>query len=215
MRLLRVVAAALVLGGSVIRSPAAEIGAPPGMSLATPPLWSGLYLGLHGGYGSARASGTSFGGVLGGLQVGYNTELLGNLILGLEADVSGADISRTDAGTLFGIATSATTRSYALGTARGRAGAAFGQFMIYGTGGFVWAVNELRGSVGGVGMSDARTHTGYTFGAGIEWMITPAWTARAEYLYAHFGSRSYFGGTVASGGVEANIVRFGVNYLFK
>jgi outer membrane immunogenic protein len=212
MRLSHLGAAVLTLGGLITPLPAADIGPP---SAAAPPLWSGLYLGLHGGYGRARTSGTSFGGVLGGLQIGYNAQLLGNLILGLEADVSGADISRTDAGTLFGIATSATTRSYALGTARGRAGVAFRQFMIYGTGGFAWAVNELNGSVGGVSMSDARTHTGYTFGAGLEWMITPAWTARAEYLYAHFGSRSYFGGAVASGSVEANIARVGVNYLFR
>jgi len=200
-------------------APAADLGSPGGIlgqtAYAPPPLWSGLYLGLHGGYGSANASGTSFDGVLGGLQIGYNAQFGQGLILGIEADLSGADISRTDSATLFGIAASATTRTYALGTARARAGVAFGQFMVYGTGGFAWAVNELSGSIGGLSMSDGRTHSGYAFGAGVEWMVMPAWTVRAEYLYAHFGSRTYFGGTVATGDVDANIVRVGVNYLFR
>ncbi|MPZ56360.1 MAG: outer membrane beta-barrel protein [Rhizobiales bacterium] len=214
MRLTRLGAAVLLLVGSIFGLHAADMRTQP--AAAPPaPLWSGLYLGLHAGYASAQASGTTFDGLLGGFQIGYNAQVAGNLILGVEADLSGADISRTDGGTLFGIATSATTRTYALGTARARAGFAFGQFMIYGTGGFAWAVNELKGTLGGLSMSDARTHTGYTVGAGMEWMIAPAWTARAEYLYAHFGSRTYFGGAVASGDVDANIVRFGVNYLFR
>ena len=216
MRLSRFLAAALALGGLIPAVPAADMGTLGGPTYASPPpLWSGLYLGLHGGYAGARASGTSFDGFLGGIQVGYNVEFARNLILGAEADLSGADIGRTETATLFGVAASASTTTHALGTARARAGVAFGQFMVYGTGGFAWAVNEIKGTVGGVSMSDAQAHTGYTFGAGMEWMITPAWTARAEYLYAHFGSRNYFSGTVATGNVDANIVRAGINYLFK
>lgn len=220
MSLLRSSAAVLLLGGSILVLHAADLGTPGGVVGQPtygppPPLWSGLYLGLHGGYGSAQASGTSFDGLLGGVQVGYNHQFGRNFVVGVEADISGADISRTDPGVLFGIAGSATTRTYAFGTIRGRAGVTFDQFMVYGTGGFAWAVNELSGTLGGVTASDTRSHSGYTFGAGLEWMITPAWTARAEYLYAHFHGRSYFGGTVQSGSIDTNVVRFGVNYLFK
>jgi outer membrane immunogenic protein len=220
MRLLRAIAAASVLGGLITMSFAADFGTPRGVVgqpvYAAPlPLWSGFYLGLHGGYGGARASGTNLDGFLGGIQAGYNAQLAQNLILGVEADVSGADISRTGSAALFGAAVSGASHTYALGTIRARAGVAFSRFMIYGTGGFAWSVNEISGTIGGVRMSDDRMHTGYTFGGGVEWMIAPAWTARAEYLYAHFGSRNYLGGAVATGGVDANVVRIGVNYLFQ
>jgi outer membrane immunogenic protein len=214
VRLSSLLAAAVVLGGLAIPAPGADLGAP-SASITPPPLWSGPYLGLHGGYGSARASGTSFDGILGGAHVGYNATVAKNLILGAEVDVSGADISRTDAATLFGLAASATTRTFVLGTARARLGYTVDRFMIYGTGGFVWAVNEIKGTVAGVTGTDTKAHAGYTFGMGLEWMVAPAWTARAEYLYAHFGSRGYFGGAAPSGPADANIVRFGVNYLFN
>lgn len=220
MRLSRFVAVALAFGGYITLSQAADMGTPSGVVGypvygAPPPLWSGLYLGLHGGYGSANASGTSLDGVLGGAQIGYNAQVAGNLILGVEADVSGADISHTDNAVLFGVPASASARTYALGTARGRVGFAFNNFMIFGTGGFAWAANELKGTFGGLSVSDSQLHTGYTFGAGLEWMIMPAWTARAEYLYANFGGESYFGGAVRTGRIDTNIVRVGVNYMFK
>ena len=214
MRLSSLLAATFLLGGLAIPAPGADMDRSPG-SPVPPPLWSGPYLGVHGGYGSARASGTSFDGILGGAHVGYNATLARDLILGVEADVSGADISHTDAATLFGFAASATTRTFVLGTVRGRLGYTIDRLMIYGTGGFAWAVNEIRGTVAGVTGSDTKAHAGYTFGIGVEWMIAPAWTARAEYLYAHFGSGSYFSGAASSGPADANIVRFGVNYLFN
>lgn len=220
MSALRVIAATLVAGTCATTTLAADFGTPSGVVGypaygAPPPMWSGLYLGVHGGYGSANASGTSLDGVLGGAQLGYNAQVAGNLILGVEADISGADISHTDSATLFGVVATASAHTYALGTARGRVGFAFNNFMIFGTGGFAWAVNELKGTVGGIGLSESHLHTGYTFGAGLEWMIMPAWTARAEYLYANFGGESYFAGAVTTGRIEANIVRVGVNYLFK
>jgi outer membrane immunogenic protein len=218
MRISRCIAAALACGGFVTLSQAADMGTPSGVlgypAYAPAPLWSGFYLGAHGGYGSANASGTSLDGGLGGIQAGYNTQL-SSLVFGVEADISGANISRTDNAVIFGVPASATARTDVLGTLRGRAGVTFGNFMIFGTGGFAWAVNELSGTIGGVTQSDTHLHTGYTFGGGLEWMITPAWTARAEYLYANFGGESYFGGAVTTGRVGANIVRVGVNYMFK
>ena len=127
MSALRVIGAALVAGTCATTTLAADFGTPSGVVGypaygAPPPMWSGLYLGLHGGYGSASASGTSLDGVLGGAQLGYNAQVAGNLILGVEADISGTDISHTDSATLFGVVATATARTYALGTARGRLG---------------------------------------------------------------------------------------------
>src|SRR5216117_434739 len=61
--------------------------------------WSGFYIGGHTGYGRgassavltdpllAASSGT-FGGVIGGVQAGYNVRLPSGLLLGVEADLT-------------------------------------------------------------------------------------------------------------------------------
>jgi outer membrane immunogenic protein len=198
VQLSRLTAVTVVLGGLMTGSFGADGNTPAAGHPSTaplPPLWSGLYLGLQGRYGSARASGSAFDGMLGGVQAGDNSQFAQNIILG-------ADISRIENASMFSVARSATTRAYALRPAHGRA---IDESMVYGTGGFVWAVNEISGSIGRVGASGTQTDTGH--GAGREWMITPAWTARAEYLYAHFGSETYFGGSAPAGGGDPNIVR--------
>ena len=70
--------------------------------------WQGLYLGVNAGYGWGNdnaASFSAFGGSsgainpsgwFGGGQVGYNAQF-NSLVLGLEADLQGADISDTTA----------------------------------------------------------------------------------------------------------------------
>ena len=58
--------------------------------------WSGLYVGVNGGYGANAASvptgGLDPAGGFGGGQIGYNVQR-GNIVFGLEADIEGADIT--------------------------------------------------------------------------------------------------------------------------
>ncbi len=70
--------------------------------------WQGLYLGVNAGYGWGNDNGASFNGFgggsgavnpegwFGGGQIGYNAQF-NALVLGLEADLQGADISDTTA----------------------------------------------------------------------------------------------------------------------
>jgi outer membrane immunogenic protein len=210
MRHRRLVGASLVLAFVVSSGRAADLGIPaPGIGPVYS--WSGLYLGAHGGYGRATAPSMTFEGPVAGGQLGFNFQIANMLLLGLETDASGTNVGGTSTITVFGQPATVTSRTYAIGTGRARAGVVLGQFLLYGTGGLGWAANTLKGTVGGLSLTDGRLHTGYSYGGGLEWHFLPMLTVRAEYLHATFGSQTYFTGRVATGDIDANIFRVGIN----
>jgi high affinity Mn2+ porin len=111
------------------------------------------------------------------------------------------------------------------GTVRGRIGYAFDNWLPYVTGGFAWSVNQalilppdtLASAVEDVFPIESRflLRFGWTIGAGIEVPFAPNWTAKAEYLFTDYSSRS-----VALQTTDINIksnlslseLRFGLNY---
>ncbi len=114
--------------------------------------WTGLYFGVHAGFGGGRSTATltdpvtttarhDFGGIIGGVQAGYNVQLPSGLLLGVEADISFPSYIESNS-----IVSSLTTaRSDVsqqwdfIGTARGRVGYATGPWLAYATGGLAWA----------------------------------------------------------------------------
>jgi outer membrane immunogenic protein len=100
-----------------------------------------------------------------------------------------------------------------LATVRGRIGVAFDQVLLYGTGGLALADSKFSASGLGITLSDTKTQTGWTAGAGVEWMFLPRWSLKAEYLYRRFDSVTLFGG-VSTGSSALNSGQFGVNYHF-
>ena len=90
--------------------------------------------------------------------------------------------------------------------------------LIYGKAGFAAASNNIKVTVLGVSLSDTQTHLGYTAGGGLEYGFTPNWSAKGEYLFAHYQSKNYFAGLAppgfASGTFDVHTVKFGVNYRF-
>jgi outer membrane immunogenic protein len=131
--------------------------------------WSGLYIGLNGGYGwgdtdvqhptefdggaifNYRSFQSDDEGWLGGGQVGYNFQR-GQFIFGAEADLQGTDIHThkifrrsifEDAGSSFNTVAEAELETF--GTVRGRLGYAFNEvFMLYATGGYAWGDVESK-----------------------------------------------------------------------
>jgi outer membrane immunogenic protein len=95
------------------------------------------------------------------------------------------------------------------GTLRARAGFAMNNILIYGTLGL--AYGELRGEV--PGLDESKTELGWTGGLGMEVGFAPNWSAKVEYLYMDLGDRA-FSVTGMDNGLQANILRFGVNYHF-
>ncbi|MFA5898946.1 MAG: outer membrane protein [Hyphomicrobium sp.] len=184
--------------------------------------WQGLYLGANAGYGwgndNAAYYGPGGGGSLnpdgwyGGGQIGYNAQF-DWLVLGLEADLQGADIS--DSTTLSGGFSNVTTDIDWFSTLRGRIGVAAGSTLIYFTGG--WAFADLNQTVNTptVSMSKDGVETGYTVGGGVEWAIAPNWSVKTEYLYVDLGEQTLSGpsGTYTTD-TDFHTARVGLNYRF-
>ncbi len=164
--------------------------------------WMGPYLGANLGYhwGETTHNATEPSGLAGGLQAGYNFQS-GQFVFGAEADIQLSGAEDTFAPYKFS--------NPWFGTLRGRLGIAMNNILFYGTGGFAY------GSVKGenAGLSESRTHIGWTAGLGMEVGLTPNWSAKVEYLYMDLADRNYTV-TGTSNGFESNLLRFGVNYRF-
>ncbi len=130
-------------------------------------------------------------------------------VAGIEADGAWANISNTVS--IPGVLT-ATAKIDAMATVRGRIGAAFDQILLYGTGGFALADTKVSVTALGMTVSDSKTQTGWTAGAGAEWMFMPRWSLKAEYLYRRFDSVTLFG--FSTGTVAVNSGQVGVNFHF-
>lgn len=196
------------------------------------------------------------GGVLGGGQVGYNLQM-GSVVVGVEADAQATDLGTRDhgfqnlrdgvgvagpRGTVIGPVGPGQRGNVAFfndrgshgadvfGTLRGRVGYAYDQFMVYGTGGLAWTLDEdRRGAFSdGEGViarnpgfftnakaaqraarvaSDDGSHLGYTVGAGVEYAFSPMLSARLEGLYVDFSEdRSNRVVGVANTGAKVRLV---------
>jgi outer membrane immunogenic protein len=177
-------------------------------------LWDGFYVGVHGGYasgdvdvliGPAAGSGSPKG-AFGGVHLGYNHLLTPNWLIGSEVDASFGDID--DA---FTVAGATRYQVDTFGTARGRLGYVRGPWLLYATAGMAWAKPELTAA----GVSTDRVHVGWAAGLGVEYMLLPSWSLKAEYLYADFGEtqRSLVGIPIDTD-LTMSMVRLGLNYHF-
>jgi outer membrane immunogenic protein len=167
--------------------------------------WTGPYVGINlGGViaeGKRGINNIDPTGVTVGLQAGYNYQFINNIVLGVEADVNYSNANDSVAGTK-------STLDY-FGTVRARAGYAMDRVLPYVTGGFAWGSNEVKTAA----LKQSKTHYGWTAGAGVEYAFTQNISARAEYLYMNLANENYttFG---VKGGVNAHIIRAGLNYKF-
>jgi len=71
-------------------------------------------------------------------------------------------------------------------------------------------------TVVGATASGSETRVGWTVGAGVEKKFARNWSAKLEYLYMDFGSKTYFGGTANQTDVSFHdhVARVGINYQF-
>ncbi|MCL8483693.1 MULTISPECIES: outer membrane protein [Bradyrhizobium] len=214
----KILLATVALAALAAPAAAADLAARPTYTkapvLAPLPSWAGFYLGAVGGYATEDAGTNAVkGGFVGG-TAGYNWQTA-NWVFGLEADAAWADINASAAAAVpgFGIVT-AGTKIDATGTVRGRIGYAFDNVLLYGTGGYAWANNKITLTALGVSVSDSQFLSGWTVGAGAEFLIAPKWSLKAEYLYKSFGGKTYFNGALPTGELNLHTVQVGVNYHF-
>ncbi|MDF0516245.1 porin family protein [Bradyrhizobium yuanmingense] len=181
--------------------------------------WTGFYLGIVGGGAWEASSGDPKmqGGFVGG-TAGYNWQT-GNVVFGIEADGAWADVSASATGVVFvpgvgAVAATASSKTDAMGTVRGRIGWAVNNVLLYGTGGYAWIDNKLSFTALGATISESKFHSGWTVGAGVEAFFAPNWSVKGEYLYRSLGGETYFSGAVPSGTLNFHTVQVGVNYHF-
>jgi outer membrane immunogenic protein len=202
--------------------------------------WSGIYIGINGGYAfgdsswtdtvvPGNATGTfNTNGFLGGGTVGGNIQW-GSLVVGAEGDWDWTNLNGTSnnavcTGNVGLTPSGCETKSDWLGTARGRVGYAFDRILLYGTGGVAFA--DVEGGPSS-GPFESHTQIGWTAGAGLEFAFAPNWTAKVEYLYVDLGNTSCttncFGSTGPGGVIFAdttnvklteNVIRAGINFKF-
>jgi len=202
-KFLLVVAGAATLGLSVQAS-AADLAARP--YTKAPPLvapiydWSGFYIGINGGGGSAHtcwdltfpAGGSlaqgchdATGGTVGG-QIGYRWQSA-NWVFGVEgqgnwADFSGSSIAPVLANPIGG--TSDRTRIDAFGLITGQVGYAWNNVLAYVKGGaaVVSDKSDIFAAPGGPLVSTgSESRWGGTVGAGLEIGFAPNWSVGFEY----------------------------------
>ena len=194
-------------------------------------------------------------GFIGGGQIGGNWQLDKIWVAGVEADIQGATSSQgshTVGSSLMlpdgfpnsVVQTASVSRKLDyLGTARGRFGVLVGSLLFYGTGGLAYGGVSASTSIaqtllGGGGViptwagagAYSGTLVGWTGGAGAEWMFSPNWSTKVEYLHYDLGAGNYGMSPLVSNvatikpftvnALESNarfngdVIRAGLNYHF-
>src|SRR5262245_43698921 len=194
-------------------------------------------------------------GFIGGVQWGYNYQW-NNWVIGAEGDFNGiASSNRRDVrfsqATAFGTVigdivvnqlAAANRQLDWLGTERLRiAILMWPTCLVYGTGGLAYGETDTGAAIGQVAVTPVadiastiaigrfqQTLAGWTAGGGLEWLFSPNWSLKVEYLYYDLG-RVTFGlsplthtavgvapltvtDNLASTRFNGNIVRAGLNY---
>ena len=182
---------AVLIPGAVHAADIYEVPAPVFTPAPAASTWTGIYAGLHGGYGWAGdlsgvvegnptiASDDTFfetdvdGPVLGG-QIGVNWQA-DPVVLGIEADASWSGISTDEESAIF----DEDVVDY-LGSVRVRAGIGLDRLLVYGTGGFGFAgISDTSPK------ADSGFNGGWVAGAGGEFLLTDRVSLAGQYL--HYG----------------------------
>jgi outer membrane immunogenic protein len=195
----------VALAATTITAHAADLPARPAYPppVAAPVYnWTGIYLGINGGYGWGRQDplslitsqydkvntdidGWMFGGTFGAqIQSGH-------VVLGVEGDIDWANIkgTATITPTILGapapFAAALATEITSVSTVRTRVGYAAQNWLLYGTGGLAVVHAKANasltgtacGTAGNLPCSGDSTRVGVAAGGGIEYGITPNWSA--------------------------------------
>ena len=201
------------------------------------PSWTGIYVGVHAGYGGGEtnypfvlgpiagsANLQSSGGFAGG-QIGYNWQIGSAWVVGVEADIAWSGIEDHISFAIGPLNLTAGTELDYFGTVRGRIGYLLTpSALVYATGG--WAYGRTTSSLTvagliGAGVSTEQSKSGWALGGGLEYALNDWISFKTEYLYVDLGED-----VIASGaglGLAASLsedtrfhtVKAGLNFRFN
>jgi outer membrane immunogenic protein len=228
--MLRSIALASVIALAIPAAQAADMYVPgpagPGGYKDAPwyPTWAGFYLGGHAGAaftdlrirdlnevpGTFKNDPTSF---FGGGQLGYNFQR-GNWVFGPEVDLGVMALDHTGFQPNTGNIIRSKLDDSFYADVTGRLGYAWGPALVYGKGGFAYFDGPVSNIDFGEFVRKATGFTGWTAGGGVEYMVSPAWSLKAEYLHFDFGTERTIGsdGDRYDNKLVIDTVKVGVNY---
>jgi outer membrane immunogenic protein len=179
--------------------------------------WTGCYIGANAGAGSDRESFTDVDprlaltlrpyidlgseratGAMGGGQIGCDYQA-GNWVVGAQGMFDATDFKGRNhvvpgpGDPQFGDIYDLSSRVSWVATATARIGYVVQpQLLVYAKGGAAWMRSDLNYSITAMGLTNtytgAETRTGWTAGAGLEYLIATNWSVFAEYSHMDFGS---------------------------
>lgn len=211
-------------GGADQRSPTVIQGVGPSDSVQTS---------IAAGNVASRLSPSGRNAVFTG-QLGYNYQL-GTMVLGAETDFSAMHTGSRKASTVnpFGVevTTQAQTELFTLGTVRARAGIAFGDLLVFATGGYAYGHLGQRGAITPVPTnnptyagSNPQMASGWALGGGLEYALGPMLSVRLDYLHYELGTQRLVLGETAGfftdeyatmqAKTRGEILRMGLNISF-
>lgn len=188
--------------------------------------WTGLYLGVQGGYESLDVS--PFDGGLVGGQIGLNYQFANAAVAGIEVDGAYAFLKgiqniggACNAGIIICANYNYSLQSNALGTARGRFGYAFDTVLVYGTAGVAGEQLKQTSTINscGVGVCTSAVTSsngmryGWVAGGGVEWAFVRNVSLKAEFLYGAVESAT-LNSSAFAGANAVYVGKVGLNFLF-
>lgn len=213
--------------------------------------WTGIYVGAHVGGAwmndvvttttttilqpAGTATKVAPMGVAGGLQAGVNFQF-SPVVVGFEGAWTWTSLTGTHITTspLTGaFSQSSTSAAPYLATAAGRIGFAANDFLFYAKGGGAWMRVDYTQTVAAGPVFSQQTQnanrSGYVAGAGVEFGMTENLSAKLEYDYLGFGTKTYTFANLSApvGGVNTpfalpvswksslQMVTVGMNYRFN
>ncbi|QWG26003.1 outer membrane beta-barrel protein [Bradyrhizobium sediminis] len=184
--------------------------------------WTGFYVGINGGGGSAHkcwdlinnlgvavvpavpeGCHNATGGTIGG-QIGYRWQA-SNWVFGLEAQGNWADFTGSNSSLFFADVTD-RTKVEAFGLFTGQIGYAINNLLLYVKGGAAVASDKYNTytTSTGVGIdSGSETRWGGVVGAGVEFGFAPNWSVAFEYDHLFMGTRDVSSYLITTGALSA------------
>lgn len=167
-------------------------------------------------------------------QLGFNYQI-GAVVVGAETDFSAMHVGGRKASTVnpFGVevTTQAQAELFTLGTVRARAGIAFGDLMVFATGGYAYGHLGQRGAINPVPTtnptyagSNGQMASGWALGGGLEYALGPMLALKLDYLHYDLGTQRLVLGETAGfftdeyatmrARTRGDMVRMGLNIGF-
>ena len=165
------------------------------------------------------------GGFVAGLHAGYNHQI-GQFVIGAEGDIDYNNIKGShpyayNSGIEYWFFNGQYTGTLKLksdwqASARLRAGYAFGDALLYGTGGIAVANGELTTTSFVAVQSDTNTHVGWTAGIGSEFALHSGLSLKGEWLFYDLGTSSHpvDNGLTVLTNATGSLLRVGLNKRF-